>query len=47
MGATCLKLEELHAEGLADAVRLQLPSADNPALSPQEIQDLLQQIKLP
>ena len=47
MGAPCLKLEELHADGLAEAVRLQLPSTDNPALSAQEIQDLLQQIKLP
>ena len=47
MGAPCIKLEELHADGLADAVRLQLPSTDNTALSAQEIQDLLQQIKLP
>ena len=47
MGAPCIKLEELHADGLADAVRLQLPSTDNAALSAQEIQELLQQIKLP
>ena len=47
MGAPCLKLEELHADGLADAVRLQLPSTNGGNLSPQEIQELLQQIKLP
>ncbi len=47
MGAPCLKLEELHADGLADAVRLQMTSAETSPLSPGEIQGLLEQIKLP
>ena len=46
MGAPCLKLEELQAEALADAVRLQLPSSDDPPLTPEEIQGLLQRIEL-
>ena len=46
MGAPCLKLEELHADGLADAVRLQMTSAETSPLSPGEIQGLLEQIKL-
>ncbi len=47
MGAPCIKLEELHADGLADAVRMQLPDSDSSLLSPDEIQDLLQRIRLP
>ena len=47
MGAPCLKLEELHADGLADAVRLQMATAETSPLTPGEIQGLLEQIKLP
>ncbi len=47
MGAPCIKLEELHSDALADAVRMQLPTSDSPPLAPDEIQGLLQQIKLP
>ena len=46
MGAPCIKLEELHSDALADTVRMQLPSTDNQPLSPDEIQTLLQQIRL-
>ena len=46
MGAPCLKLEELHADGLADAVRLQMATPETSPLSPDEIQELLEQIKL-
>ena len=46
MGAPCIKLEELHSDALADTVRMQLPSTDNQPLTPDEIQDLLQQIRL-
>jgi len=47
MGASCIKLEELHSGALADTVRLQLPAAGTTALTPDEIQELLQRIKLP
>ena len=47
MGAPCIKLEELHADGLADAVRMQLPESESSPLTPDEIQDLLQRIRLP
>ena len=46
MGASCIKLEELHSDALADTVRMQLPSTDNQPLTPDEIQGLLQQIRL-
>ena len=46
MGAPCIKLEELQSEALADTVRLQLPSYDDPPLTPEEVQDLLQRINL-
>ena len=46
MGAPCLKLEELHADGLADAVRLQVATSGTSPLTPDEIQGLLEQIKL-
>ena len=46
MGAPCIKLEELHSDALADTVRMQLPTTDNQPLSPDEIQGLLQQIRL-
>ena len=46
MGAPCIKLEELHSDALADTVRMQLPATDNQPLSPDEIQSLLQRIRL-
>ena len=46
MGAPCIKLEELHSDTLADTVRMQLPASDNQPLTPDEVQDLLQRIKL-
>ena len=46
MGAPCLKLGELHADGLADAVRLQMATQETSPLNPQEIQGLLERIKL-
>ena len=46
MGAPCIKLEELHSDALADTVRMQLPASDNQPLTPDEVQDLLQRIKL-
>ena len=46
MGVPCLKLEELHADGLADAVRLQMAAPETPPLTPRELQGLLGQIKL-
>ena len=46
MGAPCLKLEELHADGLADAVRLQMSNTETSPLTPGEIQGLLEQIRL-
>ena len=46
MGAPCIKLEELHSDALADAVRMQLPTSDDSPLTPEEIQGLLQRIRL-
>ena len=46
MGALCIKLEELHSDALADTVRMQLPITDNQPLTPDEVQELLQRIKL-
>ena len=46
MGAPCIKLEELHSDSLADTVRMQLPSSNDQPLTPEEVQHLLQQIKL-
>ncbi len=46
MGAPCIKLEELQSDTLADAVRLQLPPSDDPPLTADEIQGLLQRINL-
>ncbi len=46
MGAPYIKLEELQSEALADTVRLQLPSSDEPPLTPEEVQGLLQRINL-
>ena len=46
MGAHYLKLEDLHADSLADAVRLELPAPDSPPLTQQEIQGLLDRLAL-
>ena len=46
MGAPCIKLEELHSDALVDTVRIQLPTTDNQPLSPDEVQALLQRIRL-
>ncbi len=46
MGAPCIKLEELHSDALADAVRMQLPTTNSQPLPPDEIQSLLQRIRL-
>ena len=46
MGAPCIKLEELHSDALADTVRMQLPTTDNHPLTPDEVQELLQRIRL-
>ena len=46
MGAPCIKLEELHSDSLADTVRMQLPSSNDQPLTPEEVQHLLQQIRL-
>ena len=46
MGAPCIKLEDLQSEALADTVRLHLPSSDDPPLTPEEVQGLLQRINL-
>ena len=47
MGAPCIKVEELHSDALAHTVRMQLPTADTGPMTPEEIQALLQQIRLP
>ena len=46
MGAPCIKLEELHSDALADTVRMQLPTTNNQPLTPDEVQKLLQRIRL-
>ena len=46
MGAHYMKLEDLQADSLADAVRLQLPTPDAPPLTQQEIQGLLDRLAL-
>ena len=46
MGAPCIKLEELHSDALADTVRMKLPTTDNQPLTPDEVQELLQRIRL-
>ncbi len=46
MDAPCIKLEELQSDSLADAVRIQLPSNESGLLTADEIQGLLQRIKL-
>ena len=46
MGAPCIKLEDLKSDLLADTVRMQAPAAVNPALTLDEIQELLQHIRL-
>jgi len=46
MGAHYLKLEDLRADSLAEAVRLQIPSPDVPALTTEEVQSLLNRLEL-
>ena len=46
MGAHYLKLEDLQADSLADAVRLQLPTPDSAPLTQQEIQSMLDKLSL-
>ena len=46
MGAHYLKLEDLQADSLADAGRLQLPTADAAPLTQGEIQSLLDKLAL-
>ena len=46
MGAHYLKLEDLQADSLADAVRLQLPTSDAAPLTQGEIQSLLDKLAL-
>ncbi len=46
MGAHYLKLEDLRADSLAEAVRLQIPSPDVPALTMEEVQSLLNRLEL-
>ena len=46
MGAPCMKLEELHSDALADTVRMQMTTPDRAPLAPEEIQGLLERIRL-
>ena len=46
MGARYLKLEELRADSLADAVRSQLPDGEVPALTSEEARSLVQNLDL-
>ena len=47
MGAPCIKLEELHSDALADTIRMQMTTSESAPLTPEEIQGLLERIKLP
>ena len=47
MGAPCIKLEQLHSDVLADTVRMQMTTSESAPLTPEEIQGLLERIKLP
>ncbi len=42
MGARCIKLDDLRADRLADAVRQQLPDGDEQGLTPDEVQSEVQ-----
>ena len=46
MGARYLKLDELRADRLADAVRTNLPTQETPALTPAQLQELARQANL-
>lgn len=46
MAAHYLKLEDLRADSLAEAVRLQIPSHEVPALTKEEVQSLLNRLEL-
>jgi magnesium chelatase subunit D len=45
MGAKYLKLDELRADSLAQAVRLQLPTSDQPTLTSDEVQELYHRLE--
>ena len=46
MGARYLKLEELRADSLAEAVRLQLPDGEPPALTSEDARSMVQKLNL-
>jgi hypothetical protein len=46
MGAPCIRLEDLRFDALANAVRMRPPSSGDAPLTPNEIQGLLQRVKL-
>lgn len=46
MGARYLKLDDLRADRLADAVRQQMPAADQPELTPDEVKTMVRRIGL-
>ena len=46
MGARYIKLDDLRADHLADAVRQQLPYGDQPELSPDEVQSMVRRLGL-
>ena len=44
MGSRCIKLDDLRADRLADAVRQQLPDGDDPDLTPDEVQSMVRRL---
>lgn len=46
MGARYIKLDDLRADRLADAVRQQLPTGDRPELTPEEVQSMVRRLGL-
>jgi magnesium chelatase subunit D len=46
MGARYIKLDDLRADRLADAVRQQMPAADSPELSPEQVQSMVRRLGL-
>jgi magnesium chelatase subunit D len=46
MGARYLKLDDLRADRLAEAVRQQIPAADQPELTPGEVQTMVRRLGL-
>ena len=47
MGARYVKLDDLRADRLADAVRQQLPDGEAPDLTPDEVQSMVRRLGLP